>query len=40
MTRIGRRFSLNTYSYTQTMTAAQCLRHLAKAPGRRLREFT
>ena len=31
MTRIGRHFSLNTYSYTQTMTAAQCLRHLAKA---------
>lgn len=29
MTRIGDRFSINTYSYTQTTTAAECLRKLA-----------
>ena len=29
MTKIGNRFGVNTYSYTQTMTAGTCLRHLA-----------
>ncbi|MBD1548812.1 sugar phosphate isomerase/epimerase family protein [Roseibium aggregatum] len=29
MTTIGNRFGVNTYSYTQTMTAGACLRHLA-----------
>lgn len=26
---VGNRFAVNTYAYTQAMTAAQCLRHLA-----------
>ena len=29
MHKIGDHFGINTYSYTQTMTAADCLRHLA-----------
>ncbi|WP_346915277.1 sugar phosphate isomerase/epimerase family protein [uncultured Roseibium sp.] len=30
MTQIGNRFGVNTYSYTQSMRASDCLRHLAE----------